>query len=84
MEEGAEGRVRHGAQSSRPEAVVVVRENIMNLQFKSKAHRTQFPGASVEREVEARIVVHVKGQAPSTSSIRQRSLRSVVQLVVAT
>ena len=84
MEEGAEGRVRHGTTSNDSIGVVIVRENIMNLQFKSKAHRTQFPGASVEREVGARIVVHVKGQAPSTSSIRQRSLRSVVQLVVAT
>ena len=68
MEESAEGRVRHGTTSNDSIGLVIVRENIMNLQFKSKAHRTQFPGASVEREVEARIVVHVKGQAPSTSS----------------
>ena len=84
MEEGAEGRVRHGTTSNDSIGLVIVRENILNLQFKSQAHRTQFPGASVEREVGARIVVHVKGQAPSTSSIRQRSLRSVAQLVVAT
>ena len=65
MEEGAEGRVRHGTTSNDSIGVVIVRENIMNLQFKSKAHRTQFPGASVEREVEARIVVHVNEDGAS-------------------
>ena len=65
-DEGVEGRTRHRLMFP---SIVVTKVFVVEGVRKEQVHLTQFPGASVEREVEARLVFHLKRQI---SSPRQR------------